>query len=711
MFVKKNQLERVTMSNYSSRNLLAYVLITVILIPLFVMGGSPDEHKDLPSTIAFVNVNVIPMDRERILEGHSVVVKNGLIETVGPASSVQIPEDALKIDGTGKYLMPGLADMHVHNWSENEFILFLANGVTTIRNMWGAPQHLQWRAKIAKGELLGPTIYTAGPLLDGAPPIWEGSTVVEKPEEAEGIVAEQKEAGYDFIKIYNRLSVEVFDAIVAAAKINNIPVAGHVPDDVGLEHFLNSHVYANEHLTGYREMLESDDSPFRDKNDLSSRIKRWNYIDESKIPEVVDATVKAGLWNCPTIVVHQGFVSSDEAKELFERPDMKYVDPMTKASWDPSQDFRSKDLTLNDFDLIKKGTTLMVKLTGALHKAGAKLVLGTDTPNPFVIPGFSIQRELKNLVDAGLSPYEAIKAGTSSAAEFFGVDTFGTIAEGKRADLILVKENPLQDVANVAKREGVMVRGRWLPEQELQKKLEDLAVSYASPKKRFADVPDLPSEGEREFLGRYEMKYNKIVLGEERFSINSLPDGRLIVLSQAVTDPPYKSVASMRLEFDDTGNCYSMVYGNESSVGKDSVHMVLSENKLKATGNLASGKEVKLEEDVTENVLLGASFTGSVIPVVKAISSMEIGEIKDLKSKTLQMMPSFYISDESMKIRREPDDVKQFPQGMVPVRVYNVDVQSKAFPYQQMILLDKNGHLLELEIKSQMGSFKFVRVQ
>lgn len=421
--------------------------------------------------------------------------------------------------------------------------------------------------------------------------------------------------------------------------------------------------------------------------------------------------MKRGLWNCPTIVVYQGFVSPDEAKELYNRPEMKYVDPMTKASWDPSQDFRFKDLEANDYDLMKKGTALMVRLTGALHKAGAKLVLGSDTPNPFVIPGFSIHRELKNLVDAGLSPYEAIKAGTSSAAEFFGVDTFGMIAEGKRADLILLIENPLHDVTNVAKREGVLVRGRWLPEEELQKMLEDLVASYVSQKKRFSDIPDLPSEGEREFLGRYEMKYNKIVLGEERFSINSLPDGNLAVLSQAVTDPPYKSFASMRLEFDETGECHSMVYENESSTGNDSVHMVLSDDKLKVTGNLVSGKELNLEENVSKDVLLGAPMTGSIIPVIKSVSSMEVGETKQLMSNTLQMMPSFFISDEPMEIRREPDDTKHTPQGMIPVRVYNVDVKSQTFPYQQIILLDQEGHLLELEIKSQMGSFKFIRVQ
>jgi adenine deaminase len=166
----------------------------------------------------------------------------------------------------------------------------------------------------------------------------------------------------------------------------------------------------------------------------------------------------------------------------------------------------------------KEGNALYIKLTGELHKAGARILLGTDTPNPFVVPGFSIHNELQNLVNAGLTPYEAIKAGTHDAAEFLEeLDTFGIIAPGRRADMILIEENPLADVAHVGNRVGVMLQGKWFPEKELQKMLEDLVVSYSAAKKRFGDIPVLPSEGEREFVGRYEMKFNDVTIGEESF--------------------------------------------------------------------------------------------------------------------------------------------------------------------------------------------------
>lgn len=466
------------------------ILVFLILnVFLFLHCGKEQQQEaisqDSPLVIAFINVNIVPMDSERTLERQTVIVRNKLIDKIGPATKVKIPKSAVMIDASDKYLMPGLADMHVHAWRENDLLLFIANGVTTIRNMWGSPLHLKWKRLISKGELLGPTVITAGPLLDGPNPIWEQSTVIGTPERAEKEVAAQKKAGYDFIKVYNNLSKEAFDAIMSAAKNHDIPVAGHVPHAVALEHVLASRMNAIEHLTGYPEMIEADDSPVKGKAHIPSMIRRLNYVDEAKIPSAVSATVEARIWNCPTLVVFQGFVSPDEAKDLFKRPEMKYVDPMTRASWDSSKDFRFKDITEEDYKTMKKGNAIYIKLTGELHKAGARILLGTDTPNPFVVPGFSIHNELQNLVNAGLTPYEAIKAGTYDAAEFLEeLDTFGIIAPGRRADMILIEENPLADVAHVGKRVGVMIQGKWFPEKELQKMLEDLVVSYSAPKKR-----------------------------------------------------------------------------------------------------------------------------------------------------------------------------------------------------------------------------------
>lgn len=692
-----------------------YMVLALMVFLFMYCGGKDRQEKGSPeassSVYAFVDVNLVPMESDAIQEGMTVIVRDNLIDKIGKAAKVRIPKGAIKIDGAGKYLMPGLADMHVHAWSENDLLLYVANGITTIRNMWGSPMHLKWKELIANGELLSPSMITAGPLLDGPEPIWEGSVVIETPEQAAKEVASQKQAGYDFIKIYNKLSKEVFDAIIQSAKEHDIPVAGHVPYDVTLEHFMESGVASNEHLTGYREMLLADDAPETDDSYLPARIKRWKYLDESKIPDVVSATLKSGMWICVTLFVNEGFVSPTEAEELFKHPDMKYVDPITLASWDPTKDFLVKDLKEEDFKAIKKGISYLHMLTGALHKAGARILLGTDTPNPFVVPGFSIHQELQNLVDCGMTPYEAIKTGTRNAAEFLGQqDIFGTVEEGKRADLILVEDNPLENVANVAKRAGVMLRGQWFPEEKLQKMLDELVASYSAPKDRFADVPSLIIEGERVFEGGYKMEFNDITMGEERFTVNKIEGKGRVVLAQGVTDPPYQMATSMRLEYDEDGHSHSLVYEETTTSGKNQIAMNRDGSKLIVTGTLVSGEKIYLDEVVAEDVHLSASMTGALIPVVEKAKKLEVGQTIEVMSKAIATSPSFQISDEKLTIKREDDETKQTSQGMIIVQVYNLKVTTETVPYDSTLLLDKDGHLFSLEIKSQMGSFKFVRI-
>ncbi|MHA2272734.1 MAG: amidohydrolase family protein [Candidatus Hodarchaeales archaeon] len=185
---------------------------------------SPDQQ------IAFFHVNVVPMDAERILADQTVIIRNDRIVAVGPSETTTIPNDVMTIEGQGKYLMPGLADMHVHMHFPQDLTLFIANGVTTVRNMWGTPRHVAWRERIAKSELLGPTIYTAGPLLDGKP-YWSGSFVIETPDEVEEIVAEHKRVGYDFLKTYSHLSKSVYNRLIEVAAEYGLPVAGHVPTE------------------------------------------------------------------------------------------------------------------------------------------------------------------------------------------------------------------------------------------------------------------------------------------------------------------------------------------------------------------------------------------------------------------------------------------------------------------------------------------------
>lgn len=449
------------------------------LIGSVILFASDNSLSAGGAVTAFVHVAVVPMDHERVLVDSTVVVVDGRIRELGPAAAVAVPRDATVIDGRGKYLMPGLADMHAHTWDEADFPLLLANGVTTIRNMFGGPTHLRWKVRIAAGELAGPTIYTAGPIIDGSPPIWPGA-VVEDAEQARRIVTKQHAAGYDFLKVYARLSREAYDAVIHEGKAQGMFVAGHAPDAVGLDAALRSGIKSIEHLSGYEMLAKKEVRPGEEAS--------WARLDESRFASIARETAASGTWNCPTLVLFQHRVAPGESaylRKLLDRPEMRYVSPDIVRSWYPENNYLKNTTPARAASSREQGDVLRKKLVKALHDAGARLLLGTDYGNPFVLPGFSLQLELRNFVDAGLSPYQAISAGTNGAAEFMNAaGEWGSVAVGLRADLILLDANPLQDVSIISRPRGVMVRGKWYLRAELESALEKLAERFTPKSER-----------------------------------------------------------------------------------------------------------------------------------------------------------------------------------------------------------------------------------
>ena len=422
--------------------------------------------------VAIAQVNLVPMDKERIIKNQTIIVRDGLIETIGDSDQVNIPENAVIVDGKGKYLMPGLIDMHVHIESENDMLLFVANGVTSVRNMWGntgkklqvgLPDQLQLRQQIEQGTLLGPTIYTTGPIMEGRPSFHPLAEVFTTPEEAVQSITWQKAQGYDFIKVYDNLSPEVYAAIIAAGVENNMPVVGHVPFAVGLENVLNSSQQTIEHLAGY---IDSDAVEF--------------LIAEDQLHEYAQKTRQAGVWNVVTLTVYPTSKETPAGMErLKKQPAMAYISPGMRLMTPFLYKMTANAHTYKGEDYAQRIAGLNRRMVQALHEEGAGILLGTDSAQFYHIPGFSIHEELALLVDAGLTPYEALEAGTRNAALVLGkVDSFGTLTAGKRADMILLEANPLEDVRNVQKRAGVMLRGQWFSEEELQSLLNGLVKSY-----------------------------------------------------------------------------------------------------------------------------------------------------------------------------------------------------------------------------------------
>jgi imidazolonepropionase-like amidohydrolase len=416
-----------------------------------------DRLRDHCKTVAFISVNVVPMDSERIVEDQIVIVKDGITERIGSSEEVTIPEGCLIVMAHGKYLLPGLADMHVHITGEEDLFLFIAHGVTTVQNMWGYTGLLRWlgfpdqlnlRHKINKGELFGPRIYTAGPVLEGKPRTQPFMSKITTTQKAKKEVAAQKRKGYDFIKVYDHLDVETYSAIISAARDYNMSVKGHVPKAIGLEDVLKSGQNSIEHLTGY---IDPDEAEF--------------VIPEDMAAHYAEQTQECGVWNCPTIVVWQKIIPEERIEEMEAHPGMRYLSGRGKFFLKKSVKEMRKNITYNGENYRSRMAEIGYEMVKVLHDAGAKILLGTDAGNPFVFPGWSLHEELQHLVNAGLTPFEALETGTRNPAESLN----------KRADFVLVKENPLQDIANVAKIAGVMVRGAYLSEMQIAEVLKELA--------------------------------------------------------------------------------------------------------------------------------------------------------------------------------------------------------------------------------------------
>lgn len=423
-------------------------------------------------TVAFENVSVLPMDGERVLEAQTVVVSEGLIAAMGPSGEVRAPRGAEIVDGRGKFLLPGFTEMHGHlpggdapaEYVDRMLYLFLSNGVTTVRGMLGDPTHLELRRQIEDGTRLGPTIYAAGPAFRGIPELTQ--------EEARKRVREQHEAGFDLLKILEGLSPDVYDAIADEAKQAGIPFGGHVPNDVGLLHALAAGQGSVDHLDNYLEALESDDSPIRNADPQTRSRELGLHADEAKIPSLVGATKLADASAVPTMALWETF-NADRPVEFYAGLDeLKYMPRQVVDAWIESQEGRRERLNPEAGARVIEIRKQVLK---ALQDEGARIVFGTDAPQIFSVPGFSIHREMRIMADSGMTPFEILASGTRNAAEHFGSDDFGLVEVGRRGDLILLEANPLDDVAHMAERAGVMVRGRWLPESEIQARLAELA--------------------------------------------------------------------------------------------------------------------------------------------------------------------------------------------------------------------------------------------
>ena len=397
------------------------------------------------SVTAFVDVNVVPMDSNRVLPHQTAIIRSGRIFAMGPTGEVVLPEGAERIDGRGKHLVPGLADMHFHlppadagvdsASVDDVLVLLVANGVTSVRSTLGDPSHLEIRDRIRTGKAFGPTLYLA------CPPLVSKTTPT--PARARELVYQYKSDGFDLIKsVLNDRAV--YDSAIAAAREVGLPIFGHVGDAIGIERALEVG-QSIEHLDGYVRLVEKD---------------------QERLPGLVRATRRANVWNCPTQFFYECRYEHDLAK-LSSYAGVSLVRQSVRDEWgrrktEENAKYADKETT-NARELATRR-----RIIKALRDGGARLLVGSDSPGMFGVPGFAMAEEMRALHRAGMTPYEVLDSATRLPAEYLSpIREFGTVEVGKRADLILLNANPLRDIDAVFDQAGVMLRGAWLPRSVL----------------------------------------------------------------------------------------------------------------------------------------------------------------------------------------------------------------------------------------------------
>lgn len=432
--------------------------------------------------IAIKNVNVIDATGSPVQADRTVIFQNGAISEIGPAAKVKIPANAQVVDGAGKYLIPGLWDMHVHTalvanpeWMRKVCLpFFTANGVTGIRDMGGDFDLIrQVRKEIESGAAVGPRIIAAGPMLDGPGEAYPPIIRLESVAAARAAVDSLQEMHADFVKVLSLLPRDVYFAVAAEAKKRAIVFVGHVPQTVSVAEASNAGQKSIEHLDGVllgcstqEESLRTEINDAVAKADFGAfaglRTRMLDSYDADKAKSLFALFAKNGTWQVPTFSFLRTQASLDEAQKL-AGDTLKYAPPDLLKQW---QDAREKaEPSEADRQVGLRRFQKNLEVVGLMKHAGVGILAGTDTDGetPFLLPGFSLHDELKSLVQAGLTPMEALQSATLKAAQFLGLEkTQGTLEKGKVADAVLLNANPLDDISNTRAISAVILRGKLI---------------------------------------------------------------------------------------------------------------------------------------------------------------------------------------------------------------------------------------------------------
>lgn len=426
------------------------------------------------------NVHVLSMEDDSILENQAIRVENGKIVEVIPMAKVSNRPNETIIEGNGAYVFPGLAEFHSHipvaqngntQLQEEAMWLYLANGVLRVRGMIGHASHLPLKARIEAGTLPGPRLFLSGPSFSG------GS--VSSPEQAAQMVRDEKAAGYDHLKLHPGLEMDEFLAIAKTAKELDIPFGGHVSLDVGLKVSLENGYKSIEHMDGYVEALLPDYSKVFD-SDVAGPFTMLlvGEVDMDKMPELVQMSLDHKVWIAPTLTLFDRYFGSKPAEEYRNIPEMKYMSAAQVQNWINAKTPYEEAGILTK-ENVQPYLDFRNKLLMTLHQAGVPVLMTSDSPQVFNVPGFSIHHEIELMSDAGMSNYEILKSGSVNPALYFEEEgQWGVIKKGASADFVLVKKNPLKDLETLMTPIGVMMKGAYYDRNRLDLELAKIESNH-----------------------------------------------------------------------------------------------------------------------------------------------------------------------------------------------------------------------------------------
>jgi cytosine/adenosine deaminase-related metal-dependent hydrolase len=455
------------------------VVVAVALLSGAIMLGAQPVSRALgrgaltPGTWAITGATVITMRGDSVIRDATLLVRDGRIAGVGRRAEVRVPRDARVIDGRGRYVIPGLADMHAHLYADEwvpdsiapyELGVMVAHGVTTARLMIGTPTHLALRASVQAGQTVGPQLWVASPQLSGDSAV--NTWLVRTPDAARRAVRDARTTGYDFIKLTTNITPDVFDAVVVTAGEERLKVTGHVDPRVGVARALAAHQQI-EHFDNYMESVLADSAPTRTSvSDVGAyRVANWatlDHVDMKKVDAIAGATARAGVAVTPTLAFFRlWFATPATDDEVRARPDYAHIPATMRTGYErararywqnpPSSARRQRYIEVRN------------RLVRAVIDSGGTILAGSDGPGGLMGYGWGLHRELEMLVAAGLTPHQALHTATRAPAAWLGAEAeWGSITTGKRADLVLLDANPLEDIKNTSAIRGVAIGGRWI---------------------------------------------------------------------------------------------------------------------------------------------------------------------------------------------------------------------------------------------------------